>query len=112
MIEVCALERVFPEQVFFIFVFSVVFIIMAILQRNPNKSFEGYRKKRKFLVVIMRVFSFKYVIKICKILREVLIYNISKFLEFFKYSLLRFASTRELKILWVFIGLNGVESNS
>ena len=72
MIEVCALECVFPEQVFFIFVFSVVFIIMAILQTNRNKSvegiktaygnFRGYIKKRKFLVTVMRVFSFKYAI--------------------------------------------------
>ena len=62
MIEVCAEEDVSPEHIFFYFAFfAVVFIIMTILEKNPNKSvkdkktaYKNYRgsiKKRKFLMV-------------------------------------------------------------
>ena len=80
MIEVCA------WQVFFLFCFffAVVFIIIAILENNLNKSVEDIRKayqnsrdsmkKRKCLVVFMWVFSFKGLIYIYKIFGEALIY--------------------------------------
>ena len=47
MIEVCTEEGVLLEQVFFLFCFffSVVFIIMAILEKNLNKSVEDIKKQ-------------------------------------------------------------------
>ena len=38
--------------------------------------------------------------------------NEPKIFRVLKYSLLRFAFTKELKNLWLFIGLNSVEKNS
>ena len=67
IIEVCAKEGVYPEVLFIFFFFGVVFIIMAILGKNLDKSaevkktaygnYKGYIKKRKVLLVIIRVFS-------------------------------------------------------
>ena len=47
MTEVCTEEGVSPEQVFFLFCFSlaVVFIIIAILEKNLNKSDEDIKDR-------------------------------------------------------------------
>ena len=47
MAEVCTEEGVSPEQVFFLFCFSlaVVFIIIAILEKNLNKSDEDIKDR-------------------------------------------------------------------
>ena len=47
MVNVCAEEGVSPEQVFFLFCFSlaVVFIIIAILEKNLNKSDEDIKDR-------------------------------------------------------------------
>ena len=47
MTEVCTEEGVSPEQVFFLFCFSlaVVFIITAILEKNLNKSDEDIKDR-------------------------------------------------------------------
>ena len=69
VIEVLAKEGVYLKHDFlFWFFFVAFFIINAILERNLSMSVEvvkktyinyrDYIKKRKFLVVIMRVFSF------------------------------------------------------
>ena len=67
MIELYAEEGVFHEQLFFFFCFflAVFFIIMAI-KKNSVKDIKvaygnssGFIKRRTFLVLIMRVFSFK-----------------------------------------------------
>ena len=47
MTEVCTEEGVSPEQVFFLFCFSlaVVFIIIAILEKNLSKSDEDIKDR-------------------------------------------------------------------
>ena len=47
MTEVCTEEGVSPEQVFFLFCFylAVVFIIIAILEKNLNKSDEDIKDR-------------------------------------------------------------------
>ena len=68
MIEVCAEEDVSPEQGFFILSLSLSQRLLK--KKNLSKSVEeikkqlkkifgGYTKWRKFLVVIVQVFSFK-----------------------------------------------------